>query len=108
MNYPRMAVPRAYTVSVDRLDGGLDLSFPPERVEDNRLTACDNVYFKDGFLRTRPGFYTDEDRVLSNDRSVEEIRRRRTDRRRQNRKPLSVFRCGRQKGRRLRRRESGI
>ncbi len=74
MNYPRMAVPRAYTVSVDRLDGGLDLSFPPERVEDNRLTACDNVYFKDGFLRTRPGFYTDEDRVLSNDRSVEEIR----------------------------------
>lgn len=46
--------PRA-TVTVPRLCGGLNLWDQPEQVGDNQLTACNNVWWHDGALQTRPG-----------------------------------------------------
>ena len=56
MDYPKLNRAPAYTVSVPALSGGVNLSAGPNFVADNQLTACKNLYWKDGALRSRPGF----------------------------------------------------
>lgn len=55
MDYPKLGRSPSYTVSVPALSGGVNLSAGPNFVEDNQLTACKNLYWREGALRTRPG-----------------------------------------------------
>lgn len=42
-------------VSVPALSGGVNLADALNLVDDNQMTDCKNVWYKDGFLQTRPG-----------------------------------------------------
>lgn len=56
MDYPKCKQSGAYRIAVPSLSGGVNLTAGLSFVEDNQLTACRNLYWKDGALRTRPGF----------------------------------------------------
>ncbi|MCI8360113.1 MAG: hypothetical protein HFE86_02100 [Clostridiales bacterium] len=56
MKYPKCNRNAAYSVSVPALSGGVNLSNGVNFAADNQLTDCKNLYWKDGALRTRPGF----------------------------------------------------
>lgn len=55
MRFPQMQRQARTTVTVPQLNGGLNLHDQPEHVNDNQLTACDNVWWHNGALQTRPG-----------------------------------------------------
>lgn len=55
MQYPNMKAGTRLRLAVDALDGGLDMQAAPDRLEDNRLSGCRNLWWKEGALRTRPG-----------------------------------------------------
>ncbi len=55
MKYARMAEGRLSKVTLPPLNGGLNVYDIPSRVADNQLTACDNMWWYRGALRTRPG-----------------------------------------------------
>lgn len=55
MKYARMAESRATKVTMPPLNGGLNVYDIPSRVADNQLTACNNLWWHRGTLRTRPG-----------------------------------------------------
>ncbi len=54
MRFAQMNGGARYKKDVDRLNGGLNTAEPPALLEDHALTDCENVYWKDGALRTRP------------------------------------------------------
>ena len=56
MDYPKCSRSAAYRIAIPSLSGGVNLTAGLSFVEDNQLTACSNLYWKDGALRTRPGF----------------------------------------------------
>ena len=56
MKYPKCNLNTAYRVAVPALSGGVNLSAGVNFTADNQLTDCKNLYWKDGALRTRPGF----------------------------------------------------
>lgn len=47
-------------VNVPQLSGGLNLRDSLTGVRDNQMTECVNMWYKDGMLRTRPPFVTNE------------------------------------------------
>lgn len=55
MKYARMPESRSTKVSMPPLSGGLNVYDIPSRVADNQLTACNNLWWHRGTLRTRPG-----------------------------------------------------
>lgn len=55
MKYPSMGRGRQYRATVPQLSGGLHLSDSPEDLEDNELTAAQNLWWKRGALCARPG-----------------------------------------------------
>ena len=55
MKYARMAESRLTKLTMPPLSGGLNVYDIPSRVADNQLTACDNLWWHRGTLRTRPG-----------------------------------------------------
>lgn len=55
MKYARMAESRLVKTAMPQLSGGLNVYDIPSRVADNQLTACDNLWWHRGTLRTRPG-----------------------------------------------------
>lgn len=54
MQYPVMNRGREYRVSVPQLNGGVNLSVPPHQINDNQLSAAENMWFRNGVLQTRP------------------------------------------------------
>lgn len=61
VNFPTStAQNRQYRVTVPKLDGGVNTNEALNLVADNQLTDGNNVWFKDGALRTRPGLWTGE------------------------------------------------
>ncbi len=54
MRYPKMAAQRSTTISVPQLNGGVNLCDMQHAIGDNQLSACENVWWLDGALRTRP------------------------------------------------------
>ncbi len=55
MRYDPLPATRSRTKYVPRLDGGLNLDDIPQSAADNQITACRNMWWHDGALRTRPG-----------------------------------------------------
>lgn len=54
MRYPAMGKTPSRAVSVPALSGGVNLNDALNLVEDNQMTECKNVWYKDGLLQTRP------------------------------------------------------
>lgn len=54
MRYPAMGKSPSRAVSVPALSGGVNLNDALNLVDDNQMTECKNVWYKDGLLQTRP------------------------------------------------------
>ncbi len=59
MRYSKLSATRRRRIRVPRLDGGLNLDDLPSGVADNQITACRNMWWHEGALRTRPGMIAD-------------------------------------------------
>ena len=55
----RMPASGLATVTIPQLNGGVNVYDVPNRVGDNQLTECDNLWWHGGALRTRPGLAVD-------------------------------------------------
>lgn len=55
MKYPSMGSNSRNAVSIPALSGGVNYSDALNLVDDNQMTDCKNVWYKDGVLQTRPG-----------------------------------------------------
>lgn len=56
MKYAKIGRQRSLRVAVPQLWGGLNLQDGLSQVNDNQLTDCRNMWYRDGLLCTRPGF----------------------------------------------------
>ena len=60
MKYPMINKQPRREVNVPELSGGLNLRDSLSGIRDNQMTDCVNMWYKEGMLRTRPGFVTNE------------------------------------------------
>lgn len=58
MKFPKINKQPKRTVGMPKLSGGVNLRDAVTLVNDNQLTACQNMWYKDGILKTRPGLST--------------------------------------------------
>lgn len=65
MKYTSLKSGRSKTFVVNSFDGGLNYSFSPLHINDNQLSDCKNVWFKDGALQTRLGLTCDVSKVIT-------------------------------------------
>ncbi len=68
MKYPMINKQPRREVNVPELSGGLNLRDSLTGVRDNQMTECVNMWFKDGKLRTRPPFVTNENMCITSSR----------------------------------------
>lgn len=59
MKYSSLKRQPVNTLKVKAFDGGVDLQNPERSIENNQLSSCKNMWFKDSRLQTRPGFLGD-------------------------------------------------
>lgn len=64
MKYPMINRQPRREVNVPELSGGLNLRDSLSGIRDNQMTDCVNMWYKDGMLRTRPGFVTNDEMKL--------------------------------------------
>lgn len=55
MRYPTTGKNPRNAVSVPAISGGVNLADALNLVDDNQMTECQNVWYKNGFLQTKPG-----------------------------------------------------
>lgn len=55
MKYPSISKQPMRSISIPELSGGINLRDGISAVNDNQLTDCKNIWFKDAILKTRPG-----------------------------------------------------
>lgn len=60
MGYRKLPVSAPFTVTVPQLSGGLNIYDAPGRLTDAQLTDCNNMWWHNGALVTRPGLVRDE------------------------------------------------
>ena len=51
---PGIKAKPSYTLNIPKLSGGMNLRDGISLIQDDQLTDCQNMWFKDGMLRTRP------------------------------------------------------
>lgn len=61
MKYPTINKQPMRTVNIPELSGGVNLRDGVSAVNDDQLTDCENVWFADGLLKTRPAFVKETD-----------------------------------------------
>ncbi len=59
MKYNSLKRQPVKTLKVAAFDGGIDLQNPKRSIKNNELSSCENMWFKDSRLQTRPGFRGD-------------------------------------------------
>lgn len=64
MKYPMINRQPRREVNVPQLSGGLNLRDSLSGIRDNQMTDCVNMWYKEGMLRTRPGFVTNDEMKL--------------------------------------------
>lgn len=64
MRYPMINRQPRREVNIPQLSGGLNLRDSLTGVRDNQMTDCVNMWYKDGALRTRPPFVTNEEMLI--------------------------------------------
>ncbi len=73
MKYPMINKQPRREVNVPELSGGLNLRDSLTGIRDNQMTDCVNMWYKEGMLRTRPGFVTNEDMHVTSTRAYEDV-----------------------------------
>lgn len=73
MKYPMINRQPRREVNVPQLSGGLNLRDSLTGIRDNQMTDCVNMWYKEGMLRTRPGFVTNEDMYVTSTRAYEDV-----------------------------------
>ncbi|MBQ7038224.1 MAG: hypothetical protein IJN61_03840 [Clostridia bacterium] len=58
MKHPRMSKNSRVTATIPALSGGLNAGTDPSLIGDTQVSACRDMHWKDGMLRTREGFVT--------------------------------------------------
>ncbi len=76
MKYPMINRQPRREVNVPQLSGGLNLRDSLTGIRDNQMTDCVNMWYKEGMLRTRPGFVTNEDMkfLIGNNDCIQKIK----------------------------------
>ena len=64
MKYSSLNAQGVKSFKTGALDGGLDTQNSPELIADNKIASGCNVWYKDSYLKSRPGFKNDPDKVL--------------------------------------------
>ena len=59
MKFPSINKQPIRSINIPELSGGLNLRDGISAVNDNQLTDCKNIWFKDSILKTRPGTVQD-------------------------------------------------
>ncbi|MBR6502289.1 MAG: hypothetical protein IKT42_02495 [Clostridia bacterium] len=73
MKYPMINRRPRREVNVPELSGGLNLRDSLTGIRDNQMTDGINMWYKDGVLRTRPSFVTNEDMIHISSRVYEDV-----------------------------------
>ena len=73
MKYPMINKQPRREVNVPELSGGLNLRDSLSGIRDNQMTDCVNMWYKEGMLRTRPGFVTNGDMYITSTRVYEDV-----------------------------------
>lgn len=60
MKHPQLSKNSRVTATVPALSGGLNVGTDPTLIGDTQLSDCRDMQWKDGMLRTRRGFVTDD------------------------------------------------
>lgn len=60
MKYPMINKQPRREVNIPELSGGLNLRDSMTGIRDNQMTDCVNMWYKDGMLKTRPSFNTND------------------------------------------------
>ena len=63
----------ASILSLPDLSGGLNLRDGLSEILDNQLTECQNMWWRNGVLKTRPGIDSKAERIATFDRVEEQI-----------------------------------
>lgn len=64
MKYDSLKKTSYKTLRVKNLDGGINCLLSPSDIEDNQLSDCKNVWFRDGVLKTRAGTRVDASKYI--------------------------------------------
>ena len=64
MKYEPIGEIKQSSLAVDTFDGGLNISLPPNAINNNELSEAVNVWYKDGFLQKRPGIRGDIQNII--------------------------------------------
>ena len=59
MKYNSLKRQKVNTLKISAFSGGVDLQNLPTDIKNNQLSECDNMWYKDSRLQTRPGFKGD-------------------------------------------------
>ncbi len=59
MKYNSLKRQKVNTLKIPAFSGGVDLQNLPTDIKNNQLSECDNMWYKDSRLQTRPGFKGD-------------------------------------------------
>ena len=73
MKYPMINRQPRREVNVPQLSGGLNLRDSLSGIRDNQMTDCVNMWYKEGMLRTRPGFVTNDCMQVTTTRVYEDV-----------------------------------
>ena len=73
MKYPMINRQPRREVNVPELSGGLNLRDSLSGIRDNQMTDCVNMWYKEGMLRTRPGFVTNDCMQVTTTRVYEDV-----------------------------------
>ena len=73
MKYPMINKKPRREVNVPELSGGLNLRDSLTAIRDNQMTDGVNMWYKDGALRTRPSFVTNENMSVATSRTYEDV-----------------------------------
>lgn len=65
MTYGKMGKNTMKRLQIPRLDGGVHYQPEADRIGDNQLAECQNLWWKDGALRTRPGIHIGEQGITT-------------------------------------------
>ncbi len=64
MKYGYLKGQGSKSFKIRALSGGLDYENLPDNINDNQISDCKNMWYKNSRLKTRPGFRADSDRAV--------------------------------------------
>lgn len=64
MKYGSLKRQNPKSLKISALNGGVDTQNHPDSIKDNCISACENMWYKDACLKTRPGFKASAEKAV--------------------------------------------